>query len=197
MFRNVTEQRAIVREVTFRASHDLLTGLSNRAEFERRLAECLASPDRQKSYLVFIDLDHFKQVNDALGHEGGDALLRDVSTALRDAAGPDALVARWGGDEFVVLVCLPDAEGALAFGKSLLDAITTCGAPPRGAVSASLGIAWLNHSGHDIDEHLKRADYAAYTAKAAGRAQVHLWMARDVTCLALMQQGALRMHEAV
>ena len=196
VFRNVTEQRAIVREVTFRASHDLLTGLSNRAEFERRLAECLASPDRQKSYLVFIDLDHFKQVNDALGHEGGDALLRDVSTALRDAAGPDALVARWGGDEFVVLVCLPDAAGALAFGTTLRDAIATCGTPPRGAVGASLGIVCLRHAGQDMTEHLRRADHAAYTAKAAGRAQVHLWTEDDVTCLAVMQNVGSSRYEA-
>lgn len=180
VFRDVTEQRATVREATLRASRDPLTGLANRAEFENRLAKCLASWDRQDSYLIFIDLDHFKTVNDTLGHEAGDNLLREVSLALQEAAGPNALVARWGGDEFVALMRLPSASGALAFGEVLLESIATCGSRLNLTVGASLGITCLHHAGQDMTEHLNRADHAAYAAKAAGRGQVRLWTAHGV-----------------
>lgn len=179
VFRDVTEQRATVREVTLRASRDPLTGLANRAEFENRLAECLASWDRQNNYLIFIDLDHFKIANDTLGHEAGDNLLREVSLALQKAAGPNALVARWGGDEFVALIRLPSASGALAFGEVLLKAVATCGSRLNLKVGASLGITCLHHAGQDMTEHLNRADHAAYAAKAAGRGQMCLWTAHE------------------
>ena len=101
------------------AGHDPLTGLLNRTLFGERLARALAEPDREPIAVAFIDLDHFKRVNDSLGHAVGDALLVAVTERLREHAGPSTLLARFGGDEFLALIPTPGWEDAA---RRLLDA---------------------------------------------------------------------------
>ena len=156
-------------EATLRhdAGHDPLTGLPNRALFGERLADVLA--ESQPVAVVFIDLDHFKRVNDSLGHAVGDALLVAVAERLRRRADEHTLVARFGGDEFLALIRTSDWEPAA---RALLDAFNrpfAVGEYEFG-VSASLGVATAR-AGEDAQAVLSHADAAVYHAKHEGRAR--------------------------
>lgn len=177
---DVTEVRAVEEEVKFIASHDVVTRLPNRAVFQERLNEALAQRGAETAAgevagLILIDLDHFKEVNDTLGHHAGDVLLREVSQRLAAAAGGgDRLVARLGGDEFGVLVT--GAVGGDALDR-LAAAIADQLVEPVGygadsiPVTASIGIA-VAAAGSAPDQLLKDADIALYEAKGAGRNRV-------------------------
>lgn len=106
VFHDVTEQRRLSGEMTFRATHDALTGLVNRAEFESRLRRVLnkAHEDRSEHALMYLDLDQFKLVNDACGHSVGDQLLQQVSKLLGESVRARDTLARLGGDEFAVIL---------------------------------------------------------------------------------------------
>lgn len=154
-----------------RATHDSLTGLLNRfglVEAIDRLAQALGTPFA----VVYMDLDGFKEINDAYGHYVGDCVLREVASRLRDCIGTRALaMARPGGDEFV-FVLPADAQGVL---RADIDAVMRAvrvpySVPPRVLpLAASLGMALFPEHGRSQDELLKHADLAMYTAKAAGR----------------------------
>ncbi len=152
------------------AGHDPLTGLANRALFATRLEAALAAPDGDLRAVAFVDLDHFKPVNDSLGHPIGDALLVAVAERLRAHAGPSASLARFGGDEFVALLHGADWEAVSA---RLLRAFE----PPFSvagyelAVTASFGVA-AALPGDDAQALVRRADTAVYQAKHSGRAQL-------------------------
>ena len=157
------------------ALHDPLTGLANRTLLRDRLEHALARSQREGSAtaVLFIDLDRFKQLNDAYGHAAGDAALTELGRRLRMAVRPGDTVARLGGDEFVVVCEEVDEETALAVGRRLQDAIRlpfTAGKAEH-RLSASIGIA-LGHA--DPDALLGNADAATYRAKAAGRGRVEL-----------------------
>jgi diguanylate cyclase (GGDEF)-like protein/PAS domain S-box-containing protein len=158
------------------AVHDPLTGLANRTLLRDRLEHALArfERDRGETGVLFVDLDNFKQINDAHGHAAGDAALVELSRRLQTAVRPGDTIARLGGDEFVALCEHVDEESALAVGRRLLDAIrlpfTVGGADHE--LSASIGIA-LGHS--DPDVLLANADAATYRAKAAGRGRIELF----------------------
>ena len=160
-------------EATLRhdAGHDPLTGLPNRALFGERLADALAEPEPVA--VVFIDLDHFKRVNDSLGHAVGDALLVAVAERLRRRADEHTLLARFGGDEFLALIRTADWEPAA---RALLDAFSqpfAIGEYEFG-VTASLGVA-AARAGEDADAVLSHADVAVYHAKREGRARPALF----------------------
>ena len=158
------------------AVHDPLTGLANRTLLRDRLEHALARSERERgaTAVLFVDLDNFKQVNDAHGHAAGDATLVDLGRHLQTAVRPGDTIARLGGDEFVAVCEDVDESSALAVGRRLLEAIGrpfTAG-DVQHELSASIGIA-LGHS--DPDVLLANADAATYRAKAAGRGRIELF----------------------
>ena len=152
----------------------MLTGLPNRALLRDRLGQALAHARRHDApvAVLCLDLDHFKQVNDTLGHPVGDALLRAVAERLAGCVREEDTAARLGGDEFAIVqvgMGQPGAAGALA--RRLVEALS---APyevlgHQVVVGTSVGIAIAPEDGEDPDELLKRADMALYRAKADGR----------------------------
>ncbi len=168
--------RAREQELVYRAVHDSLTGLTNRYGLHGQLEALLA--DRSATVAVlFLDLDHFKDVNDTRGHEAGDELLCLASARLLARAPADAIVARQGGDEFALV--LPNADQARACAIAA-EAVEELGRPfaLRGGeylLGASVGIALGPEHGQTREELMRRADIALYAAKAAGRGQYVLF----------------------
>jgi len=168
---------AAVREgmqMAYMAKHDALTGLPNRTLLSDRLAQAmvLARRHRKKAAVMFIDLDHFKRINDTLGHEVGDQLLRAVSGRLLACVRHSDTVSRQGGDEFVVLLSeVDDADAATVLAEK---AIRTMAEPVEVGgnvlhVTLSIGISIFPDDGEDEDSLMKSADVAMYAAKQAGR----------------------------
>jgi diguanylate cyclase (GGDEF)-like protein/PAS domain S-box-containing protein len=170
---DVEDQRAARQQLEWSAAHDALTGLANRATFERqaqRLVEAL--PASLPAVLVFLDLDRFKPVNDTAGHLTGDLMLLTVATAITARVRTGDLVARIGGDEFALLLehCTP--EMAMRIAHDVRRAITEVVVPsPHGplSVGASVGVAALQVDMGTVNDWLRAADAACYAAKAAGR----------------------------
>ena len=166
-------------ELAYRATHDVLTGLANRALFLDQLERALARVERRPWLvaLLFLDLDGFKPVNDRLGHEAGDELLRVVAGRLRDALRPADTVARFGGDEFAML-CedLADEDDACALaervGTVIAEPVTIEGATVT--VTASIGVALARGPGTDPGTLLRIADQAMYQAKERGKGTFEL-----------------------
>ena len=160
--------------LAFLAHHDILTGLPNRAMFTERAREAVAHARRhaRSAAFLFLDLDNFKAVNDGLGHEVGDELLRSIAARLRAAVRGGDFVARIGGDEFCVLmqdIAAPREAAAVA--EKLLHEL---GRPYRSgehelACGASIGIACVPRDGEDVATLLRQADAAMYRAKGRGR----------------------------
>lgn len=156
------------------ASHDLLTGLPNRALFQERFEQALDRAGRNgtTTALLFLDLDRFKAVNDNLGHAAGDALLKEIGARLADVGRLYETVARIGGDEFAIVLEDASRETAEAVAERLLSCVGEAISPvgTSGSSSASIGIALGEGGSHTTDELLRRADIAMYKVKAAGRA---------------------------
>ena len=172
---DISERKASERQIEHMAHHDALTGLANRHVSNLRLAAAIAQARRngQKVGVLFIDLDRFKNVNDALGHHVGDALLQSVSTRLLELVRDGDTVSRLGGDEFVVI--LNGIDDVEAIGR-LLEArlIPAMRAPHQVAgselyVSCSVGVAVYPDHGDDLDTLMRHADAAMYQAKSGGR----------------------------
>ncbi len=172
-FRDVTEARKRTTELEKRAQFDELTGLANRSLFTEQLARAIGRSQRKSAPLaaLFIDLDRFKSVNDTLGHDIGDALLRDVAKRLTDNLRIGDFTGRWGGDEFVV--CLEDfgeAGNAAAAAQKLLLVLSEKYEIGNSEVYAtpSIGIAMYPDSGETAAHLIKAADVAMYEAKKRG-----------------------------
>ena len=171
---DVTEQRAAQERIMRLAYHDALTGLPNRVLLHDRLRMALASAARRgrRVGVLFLDLDHFKHVNDSLGHTLGDELLTRLAERLRAAVRSADTVARLGGDEFVVLVSeISGIEEAMSIAHKLLEVVR---GPMRVGssdlfVSASIGLSLSPDDGTDPETLLKNADAALYRAKEQGR----------------------------
>ncbi|MEU4695428.1 GGDEF domain-containing protein [Actinoplanes sp. NPDC023714] len=164
----LAEQREIAEAaMRHQATHDLLTGLPNRAELWRRLDAALAAGP--SVVLLFCDLDGFKAVNDRLGHLAGDRLLTAVAARLREGLRDGETVARYGGDEFVLISAYPDAEERLTGHVRAAVAAPVPIAGEQVRVGASVGV--IRSDGTlDADGLIRRADQAMYREKAAGRA---------------------------
>jgi diguanylate cyclase (GGDEF)-like protein len=168
------EKQQADRRIRFLAHHDALTGLANRAQLIEKLDAMLAVlPLRGGSLAVhFIDLDRFKEVNDTLGHDGGDFLLKTVAERLRAATRLDDVVARLGGDEFVVIQSHADGEDeAKEFANRLVSALAVPMQFNQSGIAStvSVGIALAPADGNSPERLLKSADLALYKSKADGR----------------------------
>ena len=169
---DVTERRRYEAELRYLADHDPLTGLLNRRAFTRALESHLEHVRRYGPVgaVLVLDLDHFKNINDTLGHGTGDELIVALAEALRELLGDRAAIGRLGGDELAVLI--PDGDGEQA-AEQVLDAVRGPRiASPSGrlrSVSASVGFAGFDEEGLDADVVLANADLAMYEAKDAGR----------------------------
>lgn len=166
-------ERAEAR-VRYLATHDSLTDLPNRALFGELLDQALATAHRynHKPAVMFIDLDRFKLINDSLGHAAGDLLLQEMAKRLRSALRESDVLARIGGDEFVILLQdVEEADGASVVGRKLLAAalasLSVMGQECR--VSASIGIGLFPQHGEDAETLMKNADTAMYLAKENGK----------------------------
>jgi diguanylate cyclase (GGDEF)-like protein len=156
------------RENAFRARHDGLTGLLNRAG----LMAAVDATALSRKALFFLDLDGFKAVNDRHGHAAGDALLQNVADRLRNCVGPNDLLARLGGDEFVVLTDEVSQPALLAFAKRTREQISVPYSLRSGQIAeigVSIGLALSSEHGSDLTNLLSVADAALYDAKAAGK----------------------------
>jgi diguanylate cyclase (GGDEF)-like protein/PAS domain S-box-containing protein len=178
--KNITERKLMEDRLAHMAQHDLLTDLPNRLLFNDRLQLALAQArrDRTRLALMSLDLDQFKPVNDAYGHQVGDLLLQEAARRMQGGVRASDTVGRIGGDEFVVLLPLvEDAEDARVVAEKLRTALARpfdLPGHPDLHVSASIGIAIFPDHGREAIELLKNADDAMYRAKADGRNRAHL-----------------------
>jgi diguanylate cyclase (GGDEF)-like protein/PAS domain S-box-containing protein len=172
--RDITERKRAERQIHFLAFHDPLTGLPNRRMFNERLEREVGEAQKsgERVAVMMIDLDHFKVINDSLGHGMGDALLREVAAQLKEVVGDDGLVARIGGDEFMVMLSgVRAGEAAERLAERILDRLRQ----PFNIsghdlfATASVGISRYPDDGGDIGELVKKADTAMYRAKQQGR----------------------------
>jgi diguanylate cyclase (GGDEF)-like protein/PAS domain S-box-containing protein len=173
LIRDITERKAAEQQIEYQAYHDALTGLANRHLFREHLTLALALAQRRSKQVavLFLDLDHFKVVNDSLGHTVGDGLLQEVARRLKSAVSEGDTVARVGGDEFtIVLQDLSRAQEAASVAGNVLRTI----AEPmiihghRLYMTTSIGITVFPEDGDDAETLLKNADTAMYRAKAEG-----------------------------
>ena len=184
----IRERERYSRELSHLALHDSLTGLYNRATLAERLTTELAQAEAAGASIavLFLDLDRFKEVNDLLGHLAGDHVLREVAKRMAELVPPDAILARWGGDEFVFAQRVEDAhEAADAIGalflRSVGDPIAIGSDIAR--VGATIGISIFPDHGRTADDLVRAADMAMYAAKHDGRGGVRMFTPDLATAL--------------
>jgi diguanylate cyclase (GGDEF)-like protein/PAS domain S-box-containing protein len=183
ILRDATQEKQSGEATSRLALEDSLTGLANRAEFRNRFVDMAASAQRhsQSLVLMLIDLDRFKDVNDRLGHAAGDALLQQAAHRMRAVVRDTDFIARFGGDEFVVL--LPDAQSPEEGGAAAEKLVATLSRPfhiseREVQIGASIGLAAYPQDAPDLDQLLMKADLALYRAKAAGRGVYRFYSAQ-------------------
>jgi diguanylate cyclase (GGDEF)-like protein/PAS domain S-box-containing protein len=184
MLHDVTEMRGLTRQMSYQATHDALTGLVNRREFDRRLDEAIESGHRGdgQHVLAYLDLDRFKLVNDTSGHLAGDSMLREVAKLLRDAVRDSDTVGRIGGDEFGILLVGCPLDKA----RQIADDVTRAVGDHRFVwrdkiynIGASIGLVEISRESGTLEELLAAADTACYVAKKQGSGRVVVYSARD------------------
>ncbi|NVL57508.1 diguanylate cyclase, partial [Pseudomonas syringae pv. actinidiae] len=174
------------------AHYDPLTNLINRRGFNQIFAEKLLEHTHSKGMLavMFLDIDHFKRINDSLGHDAGDELLKVIAERIRSATRVQDVVARFGGDEFCILLSIPDYEEARHLAHRVMDKMkeTIALAGRRMVMTTSIGIAVFPRDGSTCDELLKHADLALYQSKGNGRNRVNFFSP------ALKTKASLELH---
>jgi diguanylate cyclase (GGDEF)-like protein/PAS domain S-box-containing protein len=199
VFHDVTQARALALRTSYLAHHDALSGLANRSLLNDRLAHAITAAERHRSKLavLFVDLDHFKQINDSLGHSVGDRLLQAVAQRLLTCVRNSDTVGRPGGDEFVVVLSeIAHRQDAAISAAKLLATLSLPYAIDEHVVhiTASIGIATFPDDGPYADTLIKNADIAMYHAKESGRSQ-HRFHESSMNRLAgerLALEGGLR-----
>jgi diguanylate cyclase (GGDEF)-like protein/PAS domain S-box-containing protein len=181
--RDVSDLRGLTRQMSYQASHDALTGLVNRREFERRLQEALeaAHAGAQKAVLCYLDLDRFKAVNDECGHVAGDSMLREVAALFKDAVRDSDTVGRLGGDEFGVLLVGCPLEKARQIADDAVRAVADYRFVWKDkifSIGVSVGLVEVSRESGSLEDMIGAADSACYVAKRQG-GHVHVYSARD------------------
>jgi diguanylate cyclase (GGDEF)-like protein len=181
---DITREHELAAKLSHQASHDPLTDLVNRREFEQRLTGLLQRPEHERHThaLCYLDLDQFKQVNDSCGHTAGDALLRQLAGVLKRRLRSRDTLARLGGDEFGVLLEQCDAEDALAVAEGIRGAVEGIRFQWRGQVfqlTVSIGVVTMDESWFSAADAMMAADSACYASKDSGRNRVHLYSGED------------------
>ena len=184
LLHDVTELRGLARQMSYQATHDALTGLVNRREFERRLEEAIESGHRGdgQHVLCYLDLDRFKVVNDTSGHLAGDSMLREVAKVLRDAVRDSDTVGRLGGDEFGMLLMGCPLEKARQIADDVCRAVNDYRFVWKDKIfniGVSIGLVEISRESGALEELLAAADSACYVAKKQGSGRVVVYSARD------------------
>ncbi|MEL7450942.1 MAG: EAL domain-containing protein [Pseudomonadota bacterium] len=184
--KRVSREEYLRRKLRYQSSHDALTGLVNRNEFELRIRESL-EPDGNRagdhSSVLYLDIDQFKVINDTCGHVAGDRLLKELAGIMRDKVRGTDVLSRLGGDEFGVLLRGCDATSAERIAEELRRGISDFGFRWEGRVfrhSASIGVVHVNPNTDSAASILSAADVACFTAKEGGRNRVHVYHAGGV-----------------
>ena len=182
--RDITDQKVFERELTFQAQHDSLTGLYNRNYFQTELERLVSRVARSASEcaLLYLDLDQFKYVNDTIGHAAGDRLLRECTQMLKTNLREGDLLARFGGDEFTVLLYNVDHEGTEHVAENirlLFESYRFYDSGQTFNVTCSLGATLINANTTDADDALAQADLACHVAKNLGRNKIHVYDPED------------------
>jgi len=177
---DVTQERRLKRALSYQATHDALTGLINRREFDVRLRDALSLAQRGERHfsLLYVDLDQFKVVNDTCGHQAGDRLMRDVTSLLRARVRTQDTIARLGGDEFGILLDATSVAQAGRIADSVRQAIHNYRFIWAGStltVGASIGVVEINRNTDSVASVLSAADIACYAAKESGRNRIHIY----------------------
>lgn len=197
VFRDVSDTREMARQMSWQATHDSLTGLVNRREFELQLKQLidLARQENINNALLYIDLDQFKVVNDTCGHTAGDELLRQVTYIIGDTTRQADTLARLGGDEFGVLLRGCDASIAKHTAEKIIQAVQDFRFAWEGKffhIGASVGVVEITPHTENINSVMKEADFACYAAKEHGRNRIHVFTKDD----AFLEQRQVEMHWA-
>ncbi len=202
VFHDVSKERRLHRKLSYYASHDSLTGLINRREFEDRLSAAVkeSAQNPQLSFaLLYMDLDQFKVVNDTCGHTAGDQLLRQLSELLQGRVRTTDVLARLGGDEFAVLLADCSIDEALQVAEDLREAIAGYRFIWREgamAVGVSIGLVPIGHQDNSVASLLSAADVACYVAKDLGRNRIHIYHEGDAAERHREMQWVSRITEA-
>ncbi len=181
---DVSELRGLTRQMSYQATHDPLTGLINRREFERRLDEAMDAAHAEEAVhmLFYMDLDRFKAVNDTCGHLAGDNMLREVAALIKEQVRDSDYVGRLGGDEFGALLIGCPIDKARQIATDICTAIADYRFVWKDKIfniGVSIGLVEISHTSGTIQDVMSAADSACYMAKQSGRGQVHVYSARD------------------
>jgi diguanylate cyclase (GGDEF)-like protein/PAS domain S-box-containing protein len=184
VFHDVGEIRGLTRRMSYQATHDPLTGLVNRREFERRLDEAMddAHAEEAVHMLFYMDLDRFKAVNDSCGHMAGDNMLREVANLIKEQVRDSDFVGRLGGDEFGALLIGCPIEKARQIASDICNAIADYRFVWKDKIfniGISIGLVEISHISGTLQDVMSAADSACYVAKQEGRGKVHVYSARD------------------
>jgi diguanylate cyclase (GGDEF)-like protein/PAS domain S-box-containing protein len=184
VFHDVGELRGLTRQMSYQATHDPLTGLINRREFERRLDEAMDSAHAEEAVhmLFYMDLDRFKAVNDSCGHLAGDNMLREVSALIKEQVRDSDFVGRLGGDEFGALLIGCPIDKARQIATDICNAVGDYRFVWKDKIfniGVSIGLVEVSHISGSLQDVMSAADSACYVAKQQGRGKVHVYSARD------------------
>jgi diguanylate cyclase (GGDEF)-like protein/PAS domain S-box-containing protein len=184
VIQDVSNTRKLTRQLSYQASHDMLTGLYNRRKFEERLAEALLNvvEEKRKHVLLYLDLDQFKIVNDTCGHVAGDELLQQLPVLFHKVFRASDLIARLGGDEFGVLLENCNLNQAAIIADKVREQIKDfrfVWEEKTFEIGVSIGVVAINEDNADMAHIMSSADIACYAAKDAGRNRVHIYEASD------------------
>ncbi|MEM9055963.1 MAG: EAL domain-containing protein [Pseudomonadota bacterium] len=184
--RRVSREDYLRRKLRYQSSHDALTGLVNRSEFEQRVREtllCDAGRPGAQSSVLYLDIDQFKVINDTSGHIAGDRLLKELANIMREKVRGTDVLARLGGDEFGVLLRGCEADAAECIAEELRRAISGFAFRWEGRVfrhTVSVGVVHVNPSTDSAASAMSAADVACFTAKEGGRNRVHVYHAEGM-----------------